>query len=258
MSKAFPPLLLSMAYWPRYLLHKQHHAGTQEMAETIQLGDPPIDVTLKHSARAKRLSLRVSGVDGRVSLTLPRRASLREAQAFLHTKEDWIRGHLDRQPSTTLVVPGALIPVEGRPRLIAETRTRVVKLMDEHILVPLGEDKAGVRVRAFLKTLARDRLAEASARYATQLGHPFGKISLRDTRSRWGSCTSEGNLMYSWRLILAPASVLDYVAAHEVAHLAEMNHSAAFWNEVAGLMPEYETPRKWLRSHGGGLHRFQF
>lgn len=228
------------------------------MAETIQLGEPPIDVTLKHSARAKRLSLRVSGVDGRVSLTLPHRASIREAQAFLHSKEDWIRGHLDRQPDATLIRPGAVIPVEGHPRLIAETRTRAVKLMDDHILIPPGEDKASARVRAFLKILARDRLAEASARYATQLGRPFGKISLRDTRSRWGSCTSEGNLMYSWRLILAPAEVLDYVAAHEVAHLAEMNHSTAFWNEVSRLMPGYKAPRTWLRTHGGGLHRFQF
>jgi len=228
------------------------------MAETIQLGEPPIDVTLKHSARARRLSLRVSGVDGRVSLTLPHRASLREAQAFLRSKEDWIREHLDRRPDATVIRPGAVVPVEGHPRLIAETRTRAVKLMDDHILIPQGEDKAAIRVRAFLKTLARDRLAEASTRYSAQLGRPFGKLSLRDTRSRWGSCTSEGNLMYSWRLILAPAEVLDYVAAHEVAHLAEMNHSAAFWAEVARLMPDYKAPRTWLRTQGGALHRYQF
>lgn len=228
------------------------------MAETIQLGQPPIDVTLKHSTRARRLSLRVSGVDGRVSLTLPRRASMREAQAFLRAKEDWIRGHLDRQPDATSVAPGAVIPIEGHPRLIAETHTKSVRLMQDHLLIPKGSDKAGVRVRAFLKTLARDRLAEASARYATQLGRPFVKITLRDTRSRWGSCTSEGNLMYSWRLILAPAQVLDYVAAHEVAHLAEMNHSAAFWTEVGKLMPDYQHPRKWLRDEGGSLHRYQF
>ncbi|MEP3346618.1 MAG: SprT family zinc-dependent metalloprotease [Litoreibacter sp.] len=228
------------------------------MVDTIQLGEPPIDVLLKHSARARRLSLRVSGIDGRVSLTLPRRASMGEAQDFLRAKEDWIRKHLSKQPDATLIAPGAQIPVEGRPRLIAETRTRTVKLMDDHILIPPGEDKAGARVRAFLKTMARDRLVQASEKYSTNLGRPFGKISIRDTRSRWGSCTSEGNLMYSWRLILAPAHVLDYVAAHEVAHLAEMNHSAAFWNEVAQLMPDYEAPRRWLRTHGGGLHHYKF
>lgn len=228
------------------------------MADIIHLGEPPIDVTLKHSARARRLSLRVSGVDGRVSLTLPKRASMREAQEFLHAKESWIRKHLDRQPDATVIAPGATIPIEGHPRLIAETRTRTVKLMDDHLLVPPGADKTGARVRAFLKTLARDRLAEASTRYATELGRPYGKISIRDTRSRWGSCTSEGNLMYSWRLILAPVQVLDYVAAHEVSHLAEMNHSPAFWNEVAQLMPDYQTPRRWLRTHGGALHHYQF
>lgn len=228
------------------------------MAETIQLGEPPIDVTLKHSARARRLSLRISGVDGRVSLTLPRRTPAREAQDFLRAKEDWIRGHLGRQPEATPVTVGTLVPVEGHPRLVAETRTRAVKLMQDHLLVPEGADKAATRVRAFLKNLARDRLAEASSRHATALGRPYGKITLRDTRSRWGSCTSEGNLMYSWRLILAPAPVLDYVAAHEVAHLAEMNHSAAFWAEVARLMPSYETPRRWLRGNGSALHRYQF
>ncbi|PTX54556.1 hypothetical protein C8N43_3373 [Litoreibacter ponti] len=228
------------------------------MAEIIELGEPPIPVKLRHSARARRLSLRVSGVDGRVSLTLPRRASMREAQDFLRAKEAWIRGHLDRQPELCQIAPGAVLPVEGRERLIAPTRTRAVKLMEDHLLVPEGADKTAARVRAFLKTLARDRLAEASARHAKALGREFGKITLRDTRSRWGSCTSEGNLMYSWRLILAPAPVLDYVAAHEVAHLAQMNHSPAFWAEVARLMPDYQPHRAWLRQHGGALHRFQF
>jgi predicted metal-dependent hydrolase len=106
--------------------------------------------------------------------------------------------------------------------------------------------------------MARDRLVAASEHYADLLGRPFGKVSLRDTRSRWGSCTSEGNLMYSWRLILAPVDVLNYVAAHEVSHLAEMNHSQAFWSEVERLMPGYAAPRKWLKQHGAELHRFQF
>lgn len=250
-----------MANWPRYPAQKTKHAVAQadtSMAQTIRLGEPPIDVTIKQSTRARRLSLRVSGVDGRVSLTLPRRTSMCEAQAFLRDKEGWIRGHLDRQPDVIAIEPGALIDIEGRPRLIAETRTRSVKLMQDHLLVPEGADKTPARVRAFLKTLARDRLAEASTRHAAALGRTYGKITLRDTRSRWGSCTSEGNLMYSWRLVLAPADVLDYVAAHEVAHLAEMNHSPAFWAEVAKLMPGYQAPRVWLRQNGGKLHRYQF
>jgi hypothetical protein len=90
------------------------------------------------------------------------------------------------------------------------------------------------------------------------LGRPYTRITLRDTRSRWGSCASSGALSYSWRLIMAPPEVLDYVAAHEVAHLAEMNHSAAYWAGVARLLPGYEAPRQWLRAHGAGLHRYRF
>jgi len=133
------------------------------MADIFHLGVPPIEVTLKPSARARRLSLRISGVDGKVSLTLPRRTPMREAQDFLRAKEDWIRGHLERQPDTTQVGIGSQVPVEGRMRLVAQTRTRAVKLLDEHLLVPEGQDKAPARLRAFLKTLARDRLAEAAA-----------------------------------------------------------------------------------------------
>ncbi|GFE63244.1 hypothetical protein KIN_03180 [Litoreibacter roseus] len=111
---------------------------------------------------------------------------------------------------------------------------------------------------ALLKVTARDRLASASQKHAETLGRPFHKITLRDTRSRWGSCTSQGNLMYSWRLILAPPEVLDYVAAHEVAHLAHMDHSQRFWTAVGGLCPGYQTPRAWLRRNGATLHRYQF
>ena len=228
------------------------------MTQIIQLGQPPIDVAIKRSARARRISLRVSGVDGRVSLTLPNRAAMAEAQGFLREKEPWIRAHLDKQPEATVIVPGSSFPIEGVQRKVVETATKVVRLHPHWVEVPFGPEKTPARLRAFLKLLARDRLASASQYYAGQIGYSFGKITMRDTRSRWGSCTSEGNLMYSWRLILAPAQVLDYVAAHEVSHLAEMNHSPAFWAHVARVMPGYKAHRKWLRDNGASLHRYQF
>jgi len=115
-----------------------------------------------------------------------------------------------------------------------------------------------VRAKAFLKLRARDELAAASDRYAAMVGRSYTRLSFRDTRSRWGSCSSEGVLMYSWRLIMAPPAVLDYAAAHEVAHLVEMNHSPAFWAVVARICPDYEDYRGWLRKNGDVLHRVNF
>lgn len=228
------------------------------MSEIIRFGKPPIDVNLRKSRQARRISLRVSGLDGKVSLTVPRYSNMREAQDFLIQKEEWIRKHLARQPEVGPVQIGTLLPVEGIQRQIVEHDGKRVALHPEAVLVPRGADKAATRLRAFLKTLARDRLADAAQRYSDQLGRSFGRISIRDTRSRWGSCSSEGNLMFSWRLILAPPAALDYVAAHEVAHLAIMDHSPRFWAQVEELMPDYAAPRAWLRREGAGLHRFRF
>jgi predicted metal-dependent hydrolase len=113
-------------------------------------------------------------------------------------------------------------------------------------------------LRAFLKIEARNALVPAAEAFAAQLSKPIGRISLRDTRSRWGSCSGAGNLMFSWRLVMAPPAVLHYVAAHEVAHLQEMNHSQVFWDVVARLMPDYRIHRAWLKKHGAKLHRVDF
>ncbi|MGB5557542.1 MAG: M48 family metallopeptidase, partial [Paracoccaceae bacterium] len=126
------------------------------------------------------------------------------------------------------------------------------------LLVPGAPEQAAARIRAFLKLAARDRLNVAVDRYADLAGRRVSNITLRDTRSRWGSCTSDGRLMFSWRLIMAPPRVLDYVAAHEVAHLVEMNHSPAYWAVVRRIYPDYEVQRRWLRAHGQKLHAVRF
>ena len=113
-------------------------------------------------------------------------------------------------------------------------------------------------MQGYLKALARDHLVEESDKFAARLGMEYARLSLRDTRSRWGSCTQDKALMYSWRLVLAPFDVLSYVAAHEVAHLKFMDHSAQFWDQVGDLYGEYEAPRAWLKAQGASLHRFQF
>ena len=228
------------------------------MGQITIAGNPPIAVTLRRSAQARRLSLRLSQIDGRVTLTMPRRLPEREAIAFLREKEIWLRGHLDARGDDIRVSHGASLPIEGQALFIEAGQGRAVRMDAGRILVPGDPERVGARLQGWLRGLARDRLAQASDHYAAALGRPYTRLTLRDTRSRWGSCTSDGALMYSWRLILAPPEILNYVAAHEVAHLAQMNHSAAFWATVEQLYGDWRGARKWLHTEGAGLHRYRF
>jgi predicted metal-dependent hydrolase len=221
-------------------------------------GDPPVEITLRRTARARRFSLRVSQLDGRVTLSMPLRAHEAEALAFARDKAAWIRQMLAGTPQRQVVAPGQKVLFEGRQLTVQSAKIRAVRVEGDCLLVPGADAQVGARVQAFLKLMARQRLQRATERYSAELGLSFRRITLRDTRSRWGSCTADGALMYSWRLIMAPPAVLDYVAAHEVAHLAEMNHSPAFWAVVAGLMPEYKPHRQWLRRQGSALHQVDF
>jgi predicted metal-dependent hydrolase len=219
---------------------------------------PQVEITVRRSARARNYSLRISGLDGKVTLTLPKRGNLTEAMAFAQSREAWIRRMLAGQPEIVPVGLGMEIPYQGRALSILASEVRAPRPEGAALLVPPDPRQVGLRVQTFLKASARRHLVAASEHYATALGRPVGRISLRDTRSRWGSCTASGDLMYSWRLIMAPAEVLDYVAAHEVAHLVEMNHSQDFWDVVAGLCPDYARHRAWLRREGAALHRYRF
>lgn len=228
------------------------------MGHHVLPGNPPIPVHLKRSSRARRISLRVSGLDARVVMTLPTGVSESEAMDFAREKADWIRSHVARQPDRVQVGHGVALPIEGRMRPVLSGQGRGVSLTDEAVLVPGAADRVAARLQGFLKELARDRLVAASDHYADLLGKHYRGITLRDTRSRWGSCSSAGGLMYSWRLILAPPDVLAYVAAHEVAHLAQMNHSRKFWQAVENIHGPYQSPRSWLRANGAQLHRYRF
>lgn len=221
-------------------------------------GFPPVEVALRRSARARRFSLRVSRLDGRVTLSLPLAAREAEALSFLRAQEGWLRAALSRMPSPASVGIGSVLPVEGRLLTLISGAGRSPRVIDDSLVLPGDPERAAVRAASFLKVLARDRLVAACDLHAGRLGQAFSKVSLRDTRSRWGSCTSNGSLMFSWRLIMAPPAVLDYVAAHEVAHLVQMNHSPAFWAVVARLCPGYSKHRTWLRSEGQVLHGYRF
>lgn len=226
---------------------------------TIQLTNgAPIDVQLRRSAQAKRLSLRVNGTKGTATLTIPPGAGLDQATEFARQKEAWIRKHLAQQPQMQRPEFGGRLLFQGDEYPIQAAQTKRVILENGVIFAPPGGDMLPARCKAWLKQQARQVLTQECDQFAHALGRPYGRLTLRDTTSRWGSCSSAGNLNFSWRIIMAPDDVLSYLAAHEVAHLAEMNHSPAFWATVKRLMPAYEEPKKWLRKHGAQLHRYRF
>lgn len=228
------------------------------MSDIFLPGTPPIPLVLRRSARARRITLRISQLDGRVTLTIPKRLAEHEAMAFAQSKEIWIRQHLEARGEDIAVGLGVALPVGGQMVQVVAGTGRSVQIGADEIAVPGAADRVGARLGAYLKQVARDRLAGACDDYAARLGRRYSRITMRDTRSRWGSCTSDGGLMFSWRLIMAPPEVLDYVAAHEVTHLAEMNHSPAFWAGVERIYGPYKAPRGWLRTEGNQLHRYKF
>jgi predicted metal-dependent hydrolase len=241
-----------------------HHDVTDRMTEPTLLhlaGDPALAVHLRRSARARRISLRVSRLDGRITLTLPTGVQQRLGEAFVAERAAWLRAALAGLDRVCPVIPGALLPVEGVPLCVTRAPVRGVQIDGDALLVP-ERGRPGAVAAAWLKLRARARVLDAVDRYAAALGpaarRPPARLRLADPKGRWGSCSSAGDIMLSWRLILAPPAVLDYVAAHEVAHLAQMNHSPAFWAEVARLMPDHARHRDWLRRNGSALHRYDF
>lgn len=226
------------------------------MAEAFIIGNG-MRITLRRSARARRMTLRVPRDGGPVVLTLPAHVALSEGAAFAESKSRWLLQAAERRPAPSIVRHGAAFPVGGAMVTLSPAAVRVAEIAGDALLLPASRP-AGPVVQAFLKHRASQQLRAACDRYAAALGRDHRAITLRDTRSRWGSCTSDGRLMFSWRLAMAPPMVLDYVAAHEVAHLRHMDHSPRFWAAVAGLMPDYARHRDWLRRHGSGLMAWQF
>ncbi len=225
-------------------------------------------IVLKRVASARRYTLRVKNGSGEIVLTMPSRGSVTEARAFAERQGAWIGARLRRLPKQIAFAPGAIIPLRGVAHEIVHcpgrrgtvwTEAHEPGLFSEsELALCVAGEAAHVerRVRDFLKREARRDLEAAVLHYTRELGLPNRSVGLRDTTSRWGSCSSEGSLNFSWRLVLAPAYVLDYLAAHEVAHLKHMNHSARFWKLARQLCPETDRAEAWLKAHGKELHRY--
>ena len=220
-------------------------------------------IEIKRSPRSKRYALRVSLTRRVVILTLPMRADLKKAALFAEKHAGWIQEKLARLPQTIPMVDGSVLPLRGVPHRIKSEGRRgatvlVIQDAQGHACLDVPGDPAfcARRLQEFLQKQARQDLREAITRHAEKIGVTISGLTLRDSKSRWGSCSSSGRLNFSWRLIMAPPFVLDYLAAHEIAHRREMNHSARFWTLLDSLTPHVAEAEAWLKKEGPALHRY--
>lgn len=218
-----------------------------------------LPITIRRSPRARRISLRVSQTTQEIELVYPMRGSEKRALAFLESKADWIKRQLAALPQIQPLTAGQVIPVLGKTYTIQHTaKTRGITAMGEGVLhVECLPEFVSRRVQDALKKYLKTRITTLVQEKAAQLGVSVKGIALRETTSRWGSCTADGRLSFCWRLVFAPSNILDYLVSHEVAHLKEMNHSQAFWRVVKSLHPNYDTARNWLKQHGNELYRYR-
>jgi predicted metal-dependent hydrolase len=228
------------------------------VADVLAVGDPAIEVRLRRDPRARRMVLRVAASGRGPTLTLPPGVPLTRARSFLRDHEDWLRRHLAAGPTRLPVGDGSVLPFGDATLTLRAHAGRATLRAGGELLLPGPPGRMGPRAAAWLREEARRACVAGVENHAARLGRPAGRVRLADPRARWGSCSASGDLMFSWRLVMAPAAVLDYVVAHEVAHLAELNHSPRFWAVVRRLLPDYDGPRDWLRRHGAGLHRHDF
>lgn len=225
---------------------------------SVSVGERAVPLLMRRSRRARALTLNIDPVEDAVELVLPRGVSLDEGLRFAQSKSGWLLTRLALRPPRVPFASGQMIPFLGSDHVIEhrpESRGGVWR-EDGCICVTGHEEFLARRVRDWLKGQAQQILAARSHAKAAVIDRQIARVSLRDPKTRWGSCGPNGVISYSWRLVLTPESVLDYVVAHEVAHLVHNNHGIRFWRLVDKLTPQAEPSRDWLRRHGERLLRY--
>src|SRR5262245_19599251 len=218
-----------------------------------------VPVRVHIDKRASRVSVRIDPHAREAVATAPAPRHALEAISFASERVDWIAERLGALPPPVRFQPEAYIPLRGVIHRLKRADTgRAVRLDASGdvptLMVPGPREAFGDRTRAFFRTMARNDFSDRVAAHAATLKVHPRSIAIKDMRSRWGSCSSDGRLNFSWRLVCAPPFALDYVAAHEVAHLREMNHSNRFWKQVERAMPDWQPAREWLQERGSALH----
>lgn len=226
---------------------------------SILVDGAAVPVRVCRSARARSYRLTIDGTRGGVRLSLPARANLKRALGWAQAHEGWVRAQLAKQPAVTLLVDGATFPLEGREVTICwqADAPRTIRIDGDRLTLGCAAESVGPRILRWLKTRARSVLEAETRAMAADHGLVVASVGVGDPRSRWGSCTSNGAIRYSWRLILCPPDVRRATVAHELAHLLHMDHSPAFHAAHARILDGDPKPaRAWLKAQGGGLHRY--
>jgi hypothetical protein len=226
-------------------------------AEMLLLPGGPVWIEWRRSARARRVSLRIAPQTGSVIVTLPMRAARGAGMALLMSHAHWVSDRLAALPEALPIADGAAIPLADTPHVIRHRPDLRggAWIADGEIHVAGDAGFLRRRVLDLLRKEARTRLTARALAKAAEIAARPSRVTVKDTRTRWGSCAPDGGLAFSWRLVMAPEFVQDYVVAHEVAHLRHMNHGARFWALVARLTPHTSAANLWLRDHGARLLR---
>jgi predicted metal-dependent hydrolase len=234
--------------------------ATRKLArrELLKIEGRAVEVSVRLNPRARRLIVKVHPSTGEVSVVAPSQRALDRALVFAQGQSDWIATQLSRVPAPVQLAIGAHLPIRGQDHVVrgGESGRGAVWIEDGDILVSGTKAHHARRLLDFLKREAKKELEARTLEHAAHIGLKHKRITVRDTASRWGSCSAGRSLSFSWRLILAPHFVLDYVVAHEVAHMREMNHGPKFWRIVQDLVGDARRPQKWLHDHGASLHRY--
>ena len=236
--------------------------ATEERIE-VRYQDHVYPVVIRRSPQAKRYTLRVKTATREAVVTMPTSGSMATAKDFAARHGGWLATRFQKMPKLVSFTPGAFIPLRGVPHRLEHrpdargTAWQETSVEGVSVIAVAGDASfLARRVRDFLKREARKDIEVAVRHHADALGVKIKRVSIKDTVSRWGSCAADGTLSFSWRMILAPPFVLDYLAAHEVAHRVEMNHSTRYWTVVESIFPDFEAAEAWLKRHGAELHRW--
>ena len=239
-------------------LTKQPMTRKRESGD-IQVAGRKISLTVVEHSRAKRLTLRVEPGGREVRVTVPPKVGRDEIDRFVDRHQGWLAERISVLPDQPVMEPGMKVPIRGVPhRIVLVAKKRGITRQDHDgagpVLLVYGDGQyIGRRIADFLKKQAKTDIEPLAAKHAKAIGKRIRSIRFKDTKSRWGSCSADGNLSFSWRIMMAPTAVIDYLVAHEVAHLNEMNHSERFWKLCEELCPNTKDCKGWLKRNGTKL-----